>query len=77
MVGYMVPDLGQGEEYDDDNDDEAKEGPGAGRGEERGALGRMFESAPVKAVTNFFIDAKLSGRPIQCDEEDGTCDEMA
>lgn len=39
-------------------------------------LAFKHEGIKRKAASHFFLDAKLSGGPIQCDEDDGTCDEM-
>lgn len=39
-------------------------------------LAFKHEEIKRKAASHFFLDTKLSGGPIQCDEDDGTCDEM-
>lgn len=90
MVQYMVPDLGQNEENEDVPDarrrrdqitfaagENSEDGNGnGGTSDGSGRVGHLYESAPMRAATNFFIDAKLSGAPLQCDETDGTCQDM-
>lgn len=34
------------------------------------------ENMSGEAAANFFLDVKLAGKPIQCDERDGTCTDM-
>jgi hypothetical protein len=36
----------------------------------------MKEKTPFADAANFFLDVKLAGEPLQCDKDDGTCDEM-
>ena len=35
------------------------------------------EETPVNEALDFFFDMKLAGGPIQCSEDDGTCEEMS
>lgn len=42
-----------------------------------GELGLQTETAPADEAAKFFFDMHLTGEPIQCSEEDGTCDDMA
>jgi hypothetical protein len=82
LVEYMTPDVGQEAvsfEDDEDADDvqvdrerywedvqsDADRPPSVGK-----------EKTPFAAAANFFMDVKLAGEPLQCDKEDGTCEEM-
>lgn len=84
-VEFMMPDLGQTivelppdprlattqkGQHDDEEEEEKLQvemGP---------SLAFKHEEVKRKVASHFFLDAKLSGGPIQCSEEDGTCDEM-
>lgn len=44
--------------------------------EGRGKLGMKTEKMPANGVADWFFDIHLTGGPLQCDEDDGTCDEM-
>lgn len=73
-VRYTMPDLGQissGDRQNATNEDAERENIEVGP-----ILGVRDESVAMKVATNFFLDAKLSGGPIQCSEEDGTCQQM-
>ncbi|TXT13364.1 hypothetical protein VHUM_00731 [Vanrija humicola] len=39
-------------------------------------LGYATENGTTARVGDYFFDMALAGQPIQCDEEDGTCDDM-
>lgn len=54
---------------DDDAEDE-------GLIEDGGPLRYAEEEGRMKDVLDFFMDVKLAGKPLQCSESDGTCDEM-
>lgn len=41
-----------------------------------GKLGMATESMPAGQAANWFFDMHLTGGPLQCNEDDGTCDEM-
>lgn len=45
-------------------------------GPEGGPLKIRREFGITKDLSEFFYDMKLAGEPLQCDEKDGTCDEM-
>jgi hypothetical protein len=82
-ISYMVPDLGQhAEPYKEESGedgDESKELDWNPRSFARPTDAQLhFEKEEVmtKIATNFFFDIKLAGDPIQCSEEDGTCDDM-
>jgi beta-1,2-xylosyltransferase len=45
-------------------------------GIEGGPLRMKRETGQVGDLSDFFYDMKLAGEPLQCDEADGTCDEM-
>jgi len=69
---YIVPDFGQEETPEEAEQRQQREG------ERRGTppLGYRKETLPRDVVLDHFFDMKLSGHPIQCDEADGTCDDM-
>lgn len=46
-------------------------------GSEGGPLKMRREQGSRKNIAEFFYDMKLAGQPLQCNETDGTCDEMA
>lgn len=60
-VEYIVPDLGQ---------NGVEGAPG------RETLGYTTETKPQGAVLDHFFDIKLTGGDLQCNKEDGTCDEL-
>jgi hypothetical protein len=39
--------------------------------------GVVVEEYPMNQLNQHWIDAGVSGEPVQCDQDDGTCDEMA
>ena len=41
-----------------------------------GALRMTNEEATTREAMEFFFDMKLSGAPLQCSEDDGTCSDM-
>ncbi|WWD18593.1 hypothetical protein CI109_103046 [Kwoniella shandongensis] len=84
---FIVPDLGQDDE--DDQEEESNAEPGTGSPEshhqshsqeahsEGGeALHFIEEEVTTREAMTFFYDMKLAGDPIQCLDEDGTCADM-
>jgi beta-1,2-xylosyltransferase len=67
-TSYIVPDLGQG--LDPNATAVQRHTPL----EESLSFGK--EEMLTKVANNFFFDMKLAGDPIQCSEEDGTCEDM-
>lgn len=68
---YLAPDF-------DVSDPEADGAAGAQRpmsgGHERTEVKRQTVSR--ETASRFFYDVALAGEPIQCDEDDGTCDDL-
>lgn len=83
---FIAPDLGEEIEEGDDMDlpyDEsgASQAPYRTRtpritAEDDHPLGWKGVDMPAKEMAEFFFDMALAGNPIQCDNLDGTCDEM-
>ncbi|RXK37688.1 hypothetical protein M231_05021 [Tremella mesenterica] len=68
-ITYLVPDLGQDEHHEHHHHHHREHGAGL-------ELGSKFETSLTNTSTDFFFDMKLAGEPIQCSEEDGTCEDM-
>jgi beta-1,2-xylosyltransferase len=66
---FMVPDLPP-------SDDTAAEEDTSPVTEGR-PVGIDMEEMDQAEASDFFFDMKLAGEPIQCDETDGTCEDMA
>jgi hypothetical protein len=45
-------------------------------GNEGGPLKMRKKQFSVSDISKFYFDMKLAGGPLQCNETDGTCDEM-
>jgi beta-1,2-xylosyltransferase len=85
-VEYIMPDLGQtlvpipqkagSRKKVEDNKEEVEEKKEKFQVEMGPNLAFKHEEVKRKTASHFFLDAKLSGGPIQCDEDDGTCDEL-
>jgi beta-1,2-xylosyltransferase len=45
-------------------------------GTEGGPLRMKKETGPTGNLSAFFYDMKLAGEPLQCNETDGTCNDM-
>jgi beta-1,2-xylosyltransferase len=45
-------------------------------GSEKGPLKMRKEEGTVHDIARFFYDMKLAGSPLQCNETDGTCEDM-
>ncbi|EIW73449.1 hypothetical protein TREMEDRAFT_42362 [Tremella mesenterica DSM 1558] len=67
-ITYLVPDLGL-DEHHQHHHHHREQGTGL-------ELGSKFETSLTNTSTDFFFDMKLAGEPIQCSEEDGTCEDM-
>lgn len=82
LVEYITPDLGQEvitfDEQEEDGD--AMQVDRERYWEELESVeqppGVMKEKTSFADAANFFLDVKLAGEPLQCDKDDGTCDEM-
>lgn len=91
-MNYLVPNLGQREEDDYDEldvysamgGDEDLDGWREGNTEVKehrateteGPLRYKEEKTLTAQATEFFYDIKLAGEPIQCSQDDGTCQSM-
>lgn len=75
LTSFIVPDLGQFEEDDPEGEDERQNTQRYDQSAQQ--LGYTTEDATVGYERAFYFDMKLSGPPLQCDEEDGTCQDMA
>lgn len=77
-LSFLIPDLGQTDHSGQDAyytpDDEAL--VRADARETSGPLGSKNEHAKTRDAMDFFFDMKLSGTPLQCSDDDGTCLEM-
>lgn len=45
-------------------------------GSDSGPLKMRKEEGTVRDIAQFFYDMKLAGSPLQCNETDGTCEDM-
>ena len=59
---FLVPDLGQNVEWNEDDTT---------------VLGATLEEAPANEIADFYYDMSLAGAPLQCSDEDGTCNDMS
>ncbi|KAL1408186.1 hypothetical protein Q8F55_004991 [Vanrija albida] len=73
LTSFMVPDLGEG--HGDKGDAHANGHYGQLR-QDVPPLGYRTENGTTWGVGNYFFDMALAGGAIQCDEDDGTCDDM-
>lgn len=72
LTSFMVPDLG-----DDQEREHAHANGHYGQlRHDVPPLGYRTENGTAWGIGNYFFDMALAGQPIQCDEDDGTCDDM-
>lgn len=83
LVEYITPDLGQEVISYEGDMDVAPDTSYVERDQYWSDLkdpdqppGVIKERTPFGAAANFFMDVKLAGKPLQCNETDGTCDDL-
>lgn len=74
---FIVPDFGQGETPEESAIRQEREVEESAHHQRSSTpIGFKNEVAPQNVVLRHFFDMKLAGRPIQCSQKDGTCDDM-